>query len=132
MSQPTTIEKRPTERTQPERVRSGRTYVPVVDIIEKPNELLLMADVPGVSANDLNIQYEQGLLSLNARVEPRQDANVNYLLREYGVGDFSRTFQIGEGIDAGRIEAEVKNGVLTLHLPKSEAARPRKIAVKAS
>jgi HSP20 family molecular chaperone IbpA len=132
MTQTTTIEKRPADVTRPERVRAGRTYVPVVDIIEKPDELLLVADVPGARAEDIDIQYENGQLALTAVVRPRQDENTNYLLCEYGVGDFSRSFQIGEGIDAGRIAAEVSEGVLTLHLPKSEAATPRKINVKAT
>ena len=55
-----------------------------------------------------------------------------FLVREYGVGDFHRAFQIGEGIDAAKIEAEVNNGVLTLRLPKSEAAKARTIEVKAT
>lgn len=115
----------------PERLRGGRVYSPSVDIIELDNELLLLADVPGARADDLEISYEQGQLTLHARVQPRQDLEKTcYLTREYGVGDFYRSFQVGEGIDAQKIEAELKDGVLTLHLPKAEEARPRKIKVK--
>lgn len=129
MSQ-TTMEKRPSEVTRAERVRQGRTYLPVVDILEKPQELLLMAEVPGARVEDIDVNYENGLLTIQAKAAPRQEENTNYLLREYGVGDFCRSFQIGEGIDPGRIAAEVRNGVLTLHLPKADALMPRKIAVK--
>lgn len=132
MTQTATLEKRTTDTAKTERVRAAQAYTPVVDIIEKPEELLLIAEVPGAKAEDIDVQYENGLLRLSAAVKPRQPDTTEYLHREYGVGDFCRTFEIGEGIDATRIAAEVRNGMLTLHLPKSEAVKPRKIAVKAS
>jgi HSP20 family molecular chaperone IbpA len=131
MSDTTTLDKRVATMDQPERTRSGRTYSPAVDIIEKPDELLLLADVPGAKADGIDIHYERGELTLTARVDERQPEVSNWVLREYGVGDFVRTFQVGEGIDAAKIKAEVTGGVLTLHLPKAEAAKTRRIAVKA-
>ncbi len=131
MSDTTTLDKRVAAMDQPERTRSGRTYLPAVDIIEKPDELLLLADVPGAKADGIDVHYERGELTLTARVDERQPDESNWILREYGVGDFVRTFQVGEGIDAAKIKAEVTGGVLTLHLPKAEAAKTRKIAVKA-
>jgi HSP20 family protein len=127
------IEKRKEGAVMPvERTRSTPTYVPVVDIIERRDELMLLADVPGAKAENIDIDYDKGLLTIHARVEPRQNPErTEYLLQEYGVGDFTRTFEIGEGVDQSKIEAEVKNGLLTLHLPKSEAFKPRKIMVKA-
>jgi HSP20 family protein len=113
----------------PEHVRGTRTYAPAVDIIERDQELLVIADVPGARAEDIDINYEGGELTLRASVQPRQDER-SLLVREYGVGDFVRSFRIGEGIDPSQIEAEVHNGVLTVHFPKSDAARTRKIAVK--
>jgi len=127
----TALEKRITTTPQAERVRSGRTYIPAVDIVEKEDELLLLADVPGTVNDGIDIRYERGLLTLTARVEPRQAPQTNYLAREYGVGDFVRTFEIGESIDAGRIHAELSAGVLTLHLPQAKAAKARRIEVKA-
>lgn len=127
-----TIEKVQTTTLEPERTRGGQCYAPNVDIIENGDKYMVLADVPGATAESIDISYERGQLTIHARVEPRQPAErTAYLLREYGVGDFYRSFQIGEGIDASRIQAEVANGVLTLHLPKSEAARMRKIEVKA-
>jgi HSP20 family protein len=124
--------KREGSTAQPERIRGGRVYSPNVDIVETENELLLVADMPGARPDSVDINYEQGLLTLHAGIEPRQqEEKTNFLYREYGVGDYYRSFQIGEGIDAQKIEAQLKDGVLTVHLPKAEAARPRKIQVKA-
>ncbi len=133
MANETSIEKRETEDIQTaERMRSGRTYVPSVDILERDDKLLLLADMPGVKADDLDIRYERGELSVYGRVQPRElPERGDYLQCEYGVGDFYRSFQIGEMVDASRIEAELHDGILMLHLPKREQAVPRKIAVKA-
>jgi len=116
-------------RNEPEPV--ARCYRPNVDVIESGEEMLLLADMPGVKPDDLDIRYERGELSIHARVTPRQDPNTTYLLREYGIGDWQRSFRIGEGIDSERIQAELKDGVLTLHLPKTKELLPRQIAVKA-
>jgi HSP20 family protein len=131
MSENLNVTKTPTAENQPERTRGGRTFVPPVDIIEKEDELLLLADVPGATAEGIDIDYERGMLTIAARVEPRQRDDAQFVLCEYGVGDFVRQFQVGEGIAADRIEAEVNNGVLALHLPKAEAAKTRKISVRA-
>jgi HSP20 family protein len=130
MNDTTMTEKRVAATDKPERIRSGRTYVPAVDIVEKNDELLLLADVPGARAEDIDVCYERGELTLTARVDERQPGRDDWLHCEYGVGDFVRTFQVGEGIDANGIAAEVSNGVLTLHLPKAAAARTRKITVR--
>lgn len=125
------IEKQPeTQVTQAERTRSGRFYRPNVDIVERDDELTLWADIPGASAGDIDVSFENGQLTIHARVADRQPADTNYLLREYGTGDFYRTFQVSEAIDANRITAEYSAGVLTLHLPKVEAVRPRRINVE--
>ncbi len=131
MADETTIQKRETQDVQTERIRSGRTYIPNVDIVEHNDKFLLLADMPGVRSDDLDINYERGQLTIHGKVATRQDPEkTEYLLREYGVGDFYRSFQIGEGIDANKIEAELHDGVLTLHLPKSQELVPRKITLK--
>ena len=131
MSDNTNIQKREVTG-EPERTRTGPTYVPAVDIVEQGDELMLIADVPGATAEGIDIDFERGRLTVTARVETRQDPSTNYFLREYGIGDFVRTFQISEAIDASKIEAEVNAGVLTVHLPKAEAAKSRKIAIKSN
>jgi len=132
MTDNTSIKKQESQMTQPERTRDRWSYMPNVDIIEMEDELLVVADMPGVKADDIDVRYEHDLLTIHGRVEPRQDeSTTNYVLCEYGVGDYYRSFQIGEGIDPDKIHAELRNGVLDLHLPKTQAYKPRKILVKA-
>ena len=114
---------------RPEATRGGVYFTPRVDICETDKELTLFAEVPGVRPDDVNLRYENGELLLHARVEPRLQGK-NVLLQEYEEGDFYRAFTIHESIDAGRISAECKNGVLTVHLPKVEAVQPRQISIK--
>lgn len=111
-------------------------YLPVVDVVETPDEYRVVADVPGVRPEDVEVTFEKGTLTLHARVGLRSAAPDNaqprnYLMREYGVGDFRRTFRVGEGIAIDRISADVVNGVLTLRLPKAEETKPRRIPVTA-
>jgi HSP20 family molecular chaperone IbpA len=131
MATESAIEKQQTgEIAQAEYTRSGRQYRPNVDILESTEKLTVLVDVPGCSADDIDIQFENGELTIHGQVPPRHDEGATYLLQEYGVGDFHRTFQVSEVIDAERIGAECSKGVLTLHLPKVEAAKPRRIEVK--
>lgn len=113
-----------------ERTRGGLTYLPRVDILENDNEMTIFADMPGVRAEDLDIRFENGELSIFGKVLPRHE-NVGFAYGEYGIGDFFRTFLISEAVDSEKISADLNNGVLTLHLPKSEAAKPRRISVQA-
>jgi HSP20 family molecular chaperone IbpA len=116
---------------RPEATRGDGVYfTPRVDIFESDKELTLYADVPGVKPGDINLHYEQGQLVLHGKVRRREPGRRALLLEEYEEGDFYRAFAIHESIDAGRIEAECKNGVLVVHLPKAEAARPRQITVR--
>jgi len=93
---------------------------------------VLVTDLPGVKPSDIDVHFEEGELSIHGRVEPRAADAKEFLLAEYGVGDFFRTFRVSEQIDATKIHADYNSGVLTLHLPKVEAIKPRKIAVLAS
>ncbi len=120
------------EVTRGEATQSGPQFAPRVDIYETDKELTVFADLPGVGPNDVDLHYEKGELVLRGKVQKPQPPNRSrqLLMEEFEVGDFFRVFSIHESIDAGRIEAECKNGVLTVHLPKVEAARPRQISVK--
>jgi HSP20 family protein len=113
-----------------ERTRGGRVYRPHVDILETAEELTLVADVPGVKSDAIDIDFEEGVLTIQGKVEPRYGEGINFLLNEYGIGDFYRTFRVSEQINVGGIHAECSDGVLRVHLPKAESAKPRKIAVK--
>lgn len=117
--------------TSIENTRGGRYYRPRVDIEERDGELLVLAEMPGVGADGVDVQFNDGVLTILGRAAERQPADTTYLSREYGVGDYYRSFQVSDQIDAQKISAEMTQGVLTLHLPKAAAARPRKIAVAA-
>ena len=114
-----------------ERTRGGNTYTPRIDIWETDEQLVLCADMPGVTPDNLDIQFENRELRILGKVSPRHEKR-NFVYSEYGIGDFYRTFAIGEAIDAEKISAELKDGVLTLHLPKTEAVKPRRISVKST
>lgn len=116
---------------KPERTQMGPVYTPPVDIWETEDELVLCADMPGVAPDSLDIEFENRQLTIRGKVPPRS-GNRGMVLQEYGVGDYYRSFAIGESIDSDRISAEMKAGVLTLHLPKTELAKPRRIEVKGS
>jgi HSP20 family molecular chaperone IbpA len=123
--QPTKTEEQATEPT-----RSGPVYRPNVDILESKDELLILAEMPGVQSDSIDVDFNDGVLAIQGKVAQRYNQNARWLLYEYGVGDFYRTFRVSEQIDAGRIHAEYADGVLTVHLPRAEAAKPRKIEVK--
>lgn len=115
--------------TAVEGTRGSQYFVPPVDIYETDNELLLFADLPGVSFQDVNLRFEKGELVLEGHL-PARSRSGSAVLSEYEEGDFYRVFQVHETIDSSRIEAECKNGVLTVRLPKEERVKPRKVAVK--
>jgi len=114
---------------QPEATRGDVFFTPRVDIYETEQELTLSADLPGVNSEDVELRFERGELILHGRVKPRNQQR-QYYLNEYQEGDFYRVFQVHESIDASRIEAECKNGVLTVRLPKAEATKPRQVKVR--
>ena len=92
--------------------------------------MVLQCDMPGVKPQDVDVRFEKGELSLCGKVQPRQ-APADYLAEEYGVGDFYRSFAIAPEIDADKISADYRDGVLTVHLPKQERLKPKRIAVQA-
>ncbi len=107
------------------------TFAPRFDIWEGDQELILYGDLPGVDPESLDIQFENRQLTVHGKVCRRREEDKT-VFSEYGIGDFHRTFSIGEAIDAERISAELRDGVLTLHLPKCDDAKPRRIEVKAN
>ena len=112
-----------------EQTPAASEFHPQVDIVELTDEFVVRADVPGAKADDINLHYEDGRLTIHAPVAARQDDETHYLRREYGVGDFRRTLSLGDQVDAENISAAAEDGVLTLHLPKLAGIKPRKIDV---
>lgn len=111
--------------------RGGLYFRPSVDVLELKDELRIIVDMPGVNADGVDINFDDGELTIHGRVPARQGESERYLAQEYGIGDYYRAFQIGEAVDASKITAESADGVLTIHLPKVEAVKPRKILVEA-
>jgi len=113
----------------PEQVQERAWVAPRVDIYEHNDELLVRADLPGVCQDGLKIHLDKDQLTLEARMEEQTPGEA--LGREYQAADYRRSFIVPTGIDATKIAAELKNGVLSVHLPKEEGLKPRQIAVKA-
>jgi HSP20 family protein len=115
----------------PEQTRPGAVYTPATDIFENENTITVLADMPGVKAQDLEIDLRENVLTLTGRVSTTAGAHESAILTEYRPGTFFRQFTLSETIDQARIDARLSDGVLRLELPKVERARPRQITVKA-
>jgi HSP20 family molecular chaperone IbpA len=130
--QNTAIEKRENTSQAPEHVEQGTWYTPLVDIVENDEAFLFLADLPGVKAGDVDVNYENGVLTIDAKCQRRQPEGQAYVWREYGVGHFHRSFNINTPVNVDGIRAELKNGELKLYVPKAEHAKTRKIEIKSS
>jgi len=117
---------RPGESTRP-----GFYFQPVVDIFETPAELVVLADMPGVIPEGLDVRLEGDVLTIDGRPKSDDYEGLKPLHVEYNVGGFHRRFTLGEAVDRDAIRAELKNGVLALRLPKAERAKARRINVAA-
>jgi HSP20 family protein len=117
-------------RGEREVTRARDRYVrPPVDIYETKDALVLVADLPGVDKKDLEISVDNDELTIQARAS-YAPAGKGPVYREFDLTGFFRQFDLGEEIDQGKISAELKNGVLTLNMPKVPEAKPRQIEVK--
>jgi HSP20 family protein len=112
-----------------ERTRERRLYIPSVDIIERQNETLVIADMPGVDEASVDVTLEKNLLEIYGKVDPEIPDKMRLSASEYGVGDYHRAFTLSDEIDRDKIRATVSNGVLRLILPRSENTKMRKIEV---
>ena len=115
----------PAEQTTP-----GVIFTPSVDIFETERELTLLADLPGVTPENLTIDLRENTLSLTGEVESFERGHEEDLLVEYETGKYYRQFSLSNVIDQSKINAKLTDGVLRLTLPKVEEAKPRKIKVK--
>ena len=115
------------DESMPERSREIPAVVPLVDIYENDEEILLRTDMPGVDKKDITINIDNGKLSLGGIRKFESKGSAQW--EEFGNVEYQRTFSVPQTIDVNRIIAELKDGVLSLHLPKSEAAKPRQIEI---
>lgn len=114
-----------------ERTRTRRVFIPKVDIYEEGDTVYLLADMPGVDQESIDITLEKNILTITGFVDDEmEDYGLAY--SEYRVGDYERTFALSDEVDRSKIEATVSDGVLKLTLPKAEEAKARKIAVRST
>lgn len=130
--QPAQPEEATGQEVEVERMAEGEHpyYSPLVDIYESGDELVLAADMPGVSSANAEVTFENGVLTLNGRITAGGVGDANRLYQEYIPGDYHRCFTVGQDIDASRITANMRDGVLRVKLPKAERAHSRRITVK--
>ena len=117
------VEKK-TEGTIPARV-----FVPVTDIFETPEALTVVLEMPGVDRNSIEANVENDIVTIEGRIDFTKYEGMQPVYTEYNVGHYARSFQISNKIDQGKISAEMKDGVVTLVLPKPEQAKARRIKV---
>ncbi|MGE3819066.1 MAG: Hsp20/alpha crystallin family protein [Isosphaeraceae bacterium] len=105
-------------------------HTPPIDIHEGPEGLVLEADLPGVTDSGVNVQLEDNVLSLHAKVDAPVTGDARPLHQEYLVSDYYRSFILSDEVERSQITAELRNGVLRLTLPKAERSKTRRIEVK--
>jgi HSP20 family molecular chaperone IbpA len=107
-----------------------RYITPAVDIYETSDGLVVVADLPGVKRDDLEISVENDLLTIHGR--PSYTDRADVALREFTMGEYYRQFTLSDRVDREKIGARLERGVLTLTLPRADHAKPRLIKVKSS
>jgi HSP20 family protein len=115
--------------TKQETTIPARTYVPTVDIFEGEHALTVVLEMPGVDKGHVDISVDSGVLTIDGRLDFSKYEGMQPVYTEYNVGHYRRSFSLSGKIDQGKIAAEMKDGVLTVTLPKAEEAKPRKISI---
>jgi HSP20 family protein len=108
----------------------ARMFVPAADIFEGENDLTVILEMPGVEKSNVDIHVEDGVLNVEGRLDLTKYQGLQPLYTEYNIGHYSRSFRLSNRIDQNKIAAEMKDGVLSLTLPKAEEAKPRTIQVR--
>ena len=126
MDKKTEIAKR--EDQNIEKTRELYEIAPAVDIYENEDEILLYADMPGVVKDEISVNIDNGRLALSG--VRKLETNGVTTWEEFANVEFVRNFSVPQTIDVEKVKAELKNGVLALHLPKSEEAKPRQVEIK--
>jgi HSP20 family protein len=128
----TTEQRTPATTATPERTPNRTVFIPPSDIYETKDSIVVLAEMPGVAPDGVDLTLERRMLTIRGRSVANEHAGYQRVYNEYADGDYERVFTLSENIDRDRIEATLKDGVLNLVLPKAETARPRKIELKAS
>jgi HSP20 family molecular chaperone IbpA len=121
-------QKREVEKKEEETV-PARVFLPAADIYETPNELKVILEMPGVDKSNVDVRVEDGVLTVEGRLDFSKYRELQPLYTEYNIGHYSRSFRLSTKIDQSKIGAEMKDGVLTLALPKVAEAKPLTVQV---
>jgi HSP20 family protein len=113
-----------------EKTVPGRFYVPHTDIFETNDALTLVMEMPGVVRDAIDIALKDGVLRVEGRIDFNKYRDLAPIYTEYNIGHYARSFSVPEKVDQDKISAQLEDGVLSLTLPKSQAAQPRKITLK--
>jgi HSP20 family protein len=122
-------QKQEVEKPQ-ESTRPMRAFSPTTDIFETDEALTMLLEMPGVDRENIEISVENGVLTVEGKINFSKYEGLQPVYSEYNVGPFRRSFRISSRIDQDKIKAEMESGVITLVLPKAEEAKPRRIEIK--
>jgi HSP20 family molecular chaperone IbpA len=123
------VQKKREQETREESTIPARVFVPSADIYETQDALTVILEMPGVEKSNVDVRVEDGVLSVVGKLDLSKYQGLQPLYIEYNVGHYSRSFQLSSKVDQSKIAAELKDGVLSLTLPKVEQAKPRTIEV---
>jgi HSP20 family protein len=124
------VQKKREHEKREETTVPARVFLPTADIYETQDALTVILEIPGVEKGNVNVRVQDGLLHVDGRLDLSKYEGLQPLYTEYNVGHYSRSFQLSSKINQGKIEAALKDGVLSLTLPKVEEAKPRTINVR--
>jgi HSP20 family protein len=128
-SQELTVRDKQELAQQEEKTTPGRYFVPAADIFETEEALTVVLEMPGVATNNVDVQIENNVLRVEGKIDHSAYTGIDPVYTEYNVGHYARVFALSDKIDQEAITARVEDGVLTLTLPKSKDALPRRITV---
>ena len=122
-------QKREVEKAQ-EPTRPTRAFLPTTDIFETEDALTLVLEMPGVDRGNIDVSVENGVLTIEGKINFDKYEGLQPVYSEYNIGPYRRSFRVSSRIDQDKIKAEIRDGVITLVLPKAEEAKPRRIEVR--
>jgi HSP20 family protein len=115
----------------PRWTKEMRGWAPAVDLLDRKDEVILRADLPGLEQKDIEVTVEAGMLTIRGeRKEEKEEKREDYYYAERWAGSFARSVMLPAGVDADKVKATFKNGVLEVHIPKTKEAKAKKIEVK--
>jgi HSP20 family protein len=124
------VQKKREHDQQQETTIPARFFVPTADIYESQDALTVVLEMPGVAKDNVDVRVEEGVLNVEGRLDLTKYQGLMPLYTEYNIGHYARSFRLSSKIDQSKISADLKDGVLSLTLPKAEQAKPRTIKVK--